>query len=52
VKEIVPQKPLEPVLHGFLLRERKAAPSSKTKILRLFGILSTQETLVSKMERE
>jgi len=29
MKEIVPQKPLEPVLHGFLLRDRKSVQTSK-----------------------
>ncbi|MFZ2497679.1 MAG: hypothetical protein ACP5N0_02995 [Methanosarcina sp.] len=43
MKETVPQKSLEPVLHGFLLKERKADPSSKTRLLSLLGILSTQE---------
>ncbi|WP_275425550.1 hypothetical protein [Methanosarcina horonobensis] len=43
MKETVPQKPLEPVLHGFLLRDRKFAPSSKSKVLKLFGLISTQE---------
>ena len=33
MKEIVPQKPLEPVLHGFLLKDRKFVLPSKIKIL-------------------
>ncbi|WP_255350483.1 MULTISPECIES: hypothetical protein [unclassified Methanosarcina] len=43
MKDTVPQKPLEPVLHGFLLRDRKLVSSSKIKILKLFGLISTQE---------
>jgi hypothetical protein len=43
MKEEVPQKPLKPVLHGFLLREPKVVPTPKIKIMKLFGILSTQE---------
>ncbi len=43
MNEIVPQKSLEPVLHGFLLRDRKFVPSSKSKVLKLFGLISTQE---------
>jgi hypothetical protein len=43
MKEEVPQKPLKPVLHGFLLKEPKVVPSSKIKIMKLFGIRSTQE---------
>jgi hypothetical protein len=31
MKETVPQKPMDPVLHGFLLRESK--PVSTSKIL-------------------
>lgn len=41
MKEIVPKKPLEPVLHGFLLKDRKFAPSSKSKVLKLFGLFDT-----------
>jgi hypothetical protein len=43
MKETVTQKSLEPVLHGFLLRDRKFVPSSKTKILNLFGLISIQK---------
>ncbi|WP_255350210.1 MULTISPECIES: hypothetical protein [unclassified Methanosarcina] len=43
MKETVPQKPLEPVLHGFLLRNRKFVPSSKIIIQKLFGLISRQE---------
>jgi len=46
MKETVPQKPLEPVLHGFLLRDRKFVSSSKIKILKLFGLISTREGLI------
>jgi hypothetical protein len=42
MKEIVPQKPLKPVLHGFLLRDHKFVPSSKSKILKLFGLFDTR----------
>lgn len=41
MREIVPQKPLEPVLHGFLLRDRKSVKSSKSKVLKLFGLFDT-----------
>jgi hypothetical protein len=44
MKETVPQKPLEPVLHGFLLRDRTFVPASKIKVLKLFGLLSTNKT--------
>jgi len=44
MKETVPQKPLKPVLHGFLLKDRKIVPSSKIRVLKLFGFMSTQET--------
>jgi hypothetical protein len=39
----VPQKPLAPVLHGFLLRESGRVPSSKIRIMKLFRTLSTKE---------
>lgn len=42
MKEIIPQKPLEPVLHGFLLKDRKFTPSSKSKVLKLFGLFETE----------
>jgi hypothetical protein len=43
MKEEVPQKRLKPVLHGFLLREPIVVPSSKIKIMKLFGTLTTKE---------
>lgn len=43
MKEIVPQKPLEPVLHGFLLRDRKLVTPSKSKVLKFLGIFSTEK---------
>lgn len=41
MQEIVPQKTLEPVLHGFLLRDRKFVPSPKSKVLKLLGFFET-----------
>ncbi|WP_410507357.1 hypothetical protein RSJ42_11075 [Methanosarcina hadiensis] len=41
MKKAVPQKPLEPVLHGFLLTDRRFVPSSKSKVLKLFGLFDT-----------
>lgn len=38
MNETVPQKPLEPVLHGFLLKDRKFVPSTKSRVLKLFGL--------------
>jgi len=38
------QKRLEPVLHGFLLRGPIVVPSSKIKIMKLFGTLSTKKS--------
>ncbi len=43
MNEKVPQKRLKPVLHGFLLREPRIVPSSKIKIMKLFGTLSTKK---------
>ncbi|WP_255335907.1 hypothetical protein [Methanosarcina sp. KYL-1] len=43
MKEAVTEKPLEPVLHGFLLRDRKFVPPSRIKILKFFGIIPSSE---------
>lgn len=41
MKEIITQKPLRPVLHGFLLKDRKFVPASKSKVLNIFGLFET-----------